>query len=126
MAIDVGSIVALRNFNSDLTFGAVCMIWQPPMFGVVEAGNGGGPYDIIWGTGERQSGVVDGAVDEIVDAANTDLIGHIVQIAGDNGSARITVVAEYNRVSAGGDMVLGQTQAGAWRELVASEVELIS
>jgi hypothetical protein len=126
MSIAAGSIVALKNFSPLCTYGAVSVIWQSPMFGVVDSGTEDtGPFVVNWGTGEQQTVVAD-ALDEIVDATDTNLIGHIVQIEGDNGSARITVVAEYNRVSAGADVVLGQTQSGAWRELVASEVEVVS
>jgi hypothetical protein len=124
MAIGAGSVVALNNSSAALAAGAVSVIWQSPMFGVVDSG--GGPYVVNWGDGEQQT-VVAGALDEIVSASNTDLIGHIVSLANENGSARITVVAEYRRGGSGGvDVVLGQTQSGAWRELPVSAVQQVS
>jgi hypothetical protein len=129
MALGVGSIVAFRNYSDDLAAGGLSMLtWQSPMFGVIDAAvPDTDSWTVNWGDGTQED-VIDVNLDEIVDATDTNLIGHIVAVAGQDGSARFTVIAEYHRGTSEGseDFVLGITETGVWRELAVSAVELIS
>ncbi len=126
MTIGAGSVVALRNYSDDLAVGAIPLTWMPPMFGVANAAVVDGAVTINWGDGNKES-VADTSIDEIVDATDTNFIGHIVAVVGQNGSARFTVFAEYQRGTDEGaqEFVLGMTETGIWRELAVSAVELV-
>ena len=119
MAIIAGSIVALVKSNGALDAAALNALWSPPMFGVVESLD---PNVVNWGNGQ-QNQVDDGALNEILDATNTDLIGHVVMVAGENSSSWITVAAEYKRGAL--EVVLGMTETGIWRELAVDSVTLV-
>ena len=98
-----------------------------PIFGKVEDAAGAPDFLIDWGSG-RQSTITDTNVilDEITTAAAgaLALIGKRVRIQGQNAALDIIVVSAYSRATV--DVVLGQTQSGAWRELTASLVMAVS
>ncbi len=126
MTIGAGSVVALRNYSDDLSVGAIPLTWMPPMFGVANGAVVDGAVTINWGDGNKEA-VADTSIDEIFDATDTNFIGHIVAVVGQNGSARFTVFAEYKRGDGEGaqEFVLGMTETGIWRELAVSAVELV-
>ena len=125
MAVVAGSVVALAKVSAQLTSGISFMI-DPPLFGKVE--DGAGPFDVIWADGSKVAAIsnTNAVLDEITTAAagTLALVGTRVRIDGQNAALDIIVIDAYSR--AGTDVVLGQTQSGAWRELVAASVEVVS
>jgi hypothetical protein len=97
-----------------------------PVFGKVEDASGAPEFLIDWGSG-RQSTVDDTntLLDEITTAGASTLalIGKRVRVSGQNAALDVIVIHAYSRATV--DMVLGQTQSGAWRELPAADVTVI-
>jgi hypothetical protein len=121
MAVQAGSVVALRKVSAQFTSGISFMI-DPPLFGKVE--DGVGPFDVVWADGSKVAAIsnTNDVLDEITTAGTSTLalIGKRVRVSGQNAALDVIVIDAYSRATV--DMVLGQTQSGAWRELAAASV----
>ncbi len=123
MAIDAGSIVALKAASSALTFGFLTA--QPPVFGVAEGAAGGA---VNWYNGLHTSAVASGQLDEIVDPNVTtqELIGEVVTIAGYSSAYNSVVVGAYNRNATTECVLLKLLSNGAYLEVDATLVTVVA
>jgi len=124
MAIAIGSRVALKNLGSSpLVIGQVNA--QPVLFGTSETA-APGPCVIDWDNGD-QATVPVAVLDEILVANNTtlDLVGKVVNVAGQASAYTALVVSAYNRNGSQQCVLVKTLQNGAYFELDATTVTAV-